>query len=164
MPGSNMGSGKQAEVAHAKSRGKGPALFMRTLEQAFNFRGVMPRSTKFTYGEQDYGADYERILLQKERALYLQILIQSGAITTEVARQMLADAGDLDPRYLQMMGEEDATGEEELEASTPPTPDSPPVVAGAPGPSNPPGGGTAPPNNNDERTKPASATERPAVV
>lgn len=170
--GGGGATGQTATVSHASSRGKGPALFMRTLEHALNWHGVMPSNVQFEFGEQDRGAEYERILLMKEYALTLQILVVAGVVTTQVARQLLADRGFLDVSYLELMGDINVTdtitqpGSDEV----PPIPSG--IKPGEPGPTEPPspggsGGSPAPlpgaPNNNALRTKPPGATTRPAV-
>jgi hypothetical protein len=43
------------------------------------------------------------------RARSLSILIKAGVITPEVAAQIAADTGDLDPQYLALMGLADLT-------------------------------------------------------
>lgn len=170
MMGNHLGSGRQAQVSMAKTRGKGPALFMRTLEYNFNFLGVMPRSTTFSFSEQDLGEQYENILVKKERALWLNTLILAGVITTQVARQIAVDHGDLDARYLLMMQEQDATATTTRADSGTPALDpgsDQPAFVGEPGPLAPPspmGGGGAPPNNNADRTKPPSHSQASKVV
>lgn len=167
-PGRGIGSGTEAKVSHVKSRGKGPAMFMRTLEHAFNFRGVMPSTVRFTFGEQDAAEQFDNLAAMKERAVWLDMLVKSNIITREVARQILTDTGDLDPRYLEMMRESDATQEVELAASVPPLPDTP-IKPGEPGPNEPATPAKAPDgagqrNNNLEEIPPTQSTKRPAVT
>ena len=162
-PGRGIGNGTEAKTAHVKSRGKGPAVFMRTLEHALNFRGVMPSTVRFSFGEQDLAEQFDNIAVRKERATWLDLLIRSGSITTEVARQILVDSGDLDPRYLEMMQETDATGEIEVEASIPAVLDTTPTWVGEAGPAAP-AGGTGQPNNNFQQSPVTQSTARPAVT
>lgn len=109
LPGGNLGTAQQSEVLHLKGRGKGPALFMRMLEQRFNFHGVMPRNITFQFGEQDTGEDASRQDIRKKRAETLNIYVTSGILTPEVALQVAVDAGDLDEKYLTAMGAVDLT-------------------------------------------------------
>ncbi len=111
LPGGGLGSGSQSKVINMKSRGKGPGLFMRKLARAMNFHGVIPRTVTFKFGEQDAAEQMERTEVRKARAEEREIRVRSGEITTEVARQMAVDDGDLDERYLIMMREENATHE-----------------------------------------------------
>lgn len=169
LPGRAAGGtpGQTAVVSHAKSRGKGPALFMKTLEHAFNWHGVMPKNVEFTFGEQDKGEQYENLLLMKELALTLQILIEAGAITTQVARQILADKGYLDQAYLELMGDANITNVI-VQPAGDPVVIAPPVAEGLPGPTSPPSPGAgAPPtplnaNSNATQTVPPN-TRRPSV-
>jgi len=111
LPGGNLGTSQQSEILHLKSRGRGPALFMKMLEHAFNFHGVMPRSITFSFAEQDLEAEGDRAKIVRLHAETRKTQIESGEITPEVARQIAVDLGDLDERYLAMMQETDVTDE-----------------------------------------------------
>jgi hypothetical protein len=67
LPGGNLGSAHQAQVLHLKSRGKGPALYMSTMEHKYNYHGVMPRTVQFGFGEQDTAQDIEQAELKLKR-------------------------------------------------------------------------------------------------
>lgn len=159
-------SGAGAAAQQARTRGKGPQMFMRTLEQAFNFHGIMPRNVTFKFGEQDNAAALETILLGKEYALYLQVLVEAGIVTDQVARQMLSDKGFLDPMYLELMRDPDPTPDIVQPGSVPYV--TPPAIQpGDPGPTTPPGGAGAPPtplhaNSNAIQTRPIQS-QRPAI-
>jgi hypothetical protein len=118
LPGGNLGTASQSQVLHLKARGKGPAMFMRLVEQQFNFHGVMPRTVKFSFGETDYAADSEQEQLRLLRAQTRAARIASGEITVQVAQQIALDDGDLDERYLELMGQTNATQEISLGASS----------------------------------------------
>lgn len=109
LPGKNLGSGQQSEVLHLKGQGKGPALFMRLLETAFNFQGVMPQSVTFSYDDQDLGQEKQEADVHLQRATVRKTRIDSGEISVQIARQIAQDEGDLKPEYLELMGEEDLT-------------------------------------------------------
>lgn len=109
LPGGNLGSAHQAEVLHLKSRGKGPALFMRMYEHKFNFHGVMPNTVQFSFGEQDVALDTELEALRMARAKRLRELVDSFILTPQVARQILMDYGDLKQEYLALFQETNAT-------------------------------------------------------
>lgn len=169
--GSGSAPGQTAVVSHAKSRGKGPALFMKTLEHAFNWHGVIPKNVTFSFGEQDSGAKYENILLMKEYALALQIMVEAGIITDQVARQMMADEGFLDQAYLDLMADANVTatitqpGSDPVEVPTnvkpgDPGPKEPPAITAKPA-----GAPPTPNNANSNRlqTRPPTATQRPSV-
>lgn len=109
LPGGGLGSASQSKVLNMKSRGKGPGLFMKRIERVFNYHGILPRTVTFHFGDQDVAQQMELTELRRSRALEREIRIRSGEITTEVARQIAVDEGDLDERYLVMMHEENAT-------------------------------------------------------
>lgn len=111
MPGGNLGSGQQSETLHLKSRGKGPALFMKIVEHKLNFFGVMPRTVKMLFDQQDINAEIRVADLKLKRAQRRQTMIQSREITPEMSRQIAADEGDLDPAYLVLTGEGDVTSD-----------------------------------------------------
>lgn len=109
LPGGNLGSAHQSELLHLKSKGKGPALFVSKLTHMLNANGVIPRTVKFQFGEQDLTLSGEQQQLRTQRAAERAARIASTEITPEVARQLALDAGDLDREYLEMMGETNAT-------------------------------------------------------
>ena len=109
LPGGNLGTSAQSQVLHLKSRGKGSALFMRMIEQNFNFHGIMPSMVTMRFGEQDVAEDLERVEVRVKRAQERQIRIASGEITPEIARQMAVDSGDLREEYLKLLSEANAT-------------------------------------------------------
>lgn len=119
LPGGNLGTSQQSEILHLKSRGKGPALFMRLLEQRFNMHGVMPTNVTFSFGEQDATANLELAKLRMIRAQTLTMLASGDnpIITPAMARQIMLDDGDLDLVYLNMIGEGNATPDEIVKAS-----------------------------------------------
>lgn len=162
LPGGGLGSASQSKIMNMKSRGKGPGLFMKSMERLFNFHGIIPRTVTFKYGDQDIAQQMELTEVRRSRALEREIRVRSGEITTEVARQLAVDAGDLDERYLLMMREDNATDEIVGEDTTPAVEAHPgDVKPGMPGPSEPPkasagGAGNAverPPNSNQEQPK-----------
>lgn len=91
----NLGTAEQSTVLHMKARGKGPAHFMGTLEQAFNFYGVMPRTVTFEFEEQDSQEDKVEAEISKERFEAWKIGIDSGVLTPEVAQMMAFEAGEI---------------------------------------------------------------------
>ena len=165
LPGRAIGSGNEAKVSSMRSRGKGPKRFATIIQQMMNWQGILPKSVRFTLGEVDVAAEMETTALRKERALEREILIRSGQITTEVARQMAVDSGDLDPRYLIYMGEQNVTDNDVVESTDRPlAADAKPTGKGEPAPKQPPAPtgavSTAQPNNNVENAKPPSQSQK----
>lgn len=95
LPGGGLGSSQQSQILHQKSRGKGPALFMKMLEHAFNFYGIMPRNVTFKYDEQDTASDMEQAMLRKTRAETRNLYVMNGTLTAEAVRQQMLDDGEL---------------------------------------------------------------------
>ncbi len=95
LPGGGLGSSQQSQILHQKSRGKGPALFMKMLEHAFNFYGVLPRNVTFKYDEQDVAADMEQATLKESRARTRNMYITNGTLTPEAVRQQMLDDKEL---------------------------------------------------------------------
>ncbi len=110
LPGSNLGSSAQSLILHMKSRGKGPAFFMKTFEYAMNFQGLIPANVEFQFDEQDIAEDTEQAQLDKTVAETMEIHVRSGAIAAEVATQMLFDDGYIDEaEFTEILGAEDVT-------------------------------------------------------
>jgi hypothetical protein len=95
LPGGGLGSSQQSQILHQKSKGKGPALFMKILEHKFNFHGVMPRNVTFRYDEQDIAGDMEQATLSKMRADTAAVYVMNGVLTPEAVRQQMLDRGEL---------------------------------------------------------------------
>lgn len=108
LPGGNLGTSSQSDTLHMKSRGKGPALFMKLIAHTLNFR-VFPRNIEIEWLEKDFEAQQAQALVGKTRAEERSIRIISGEITTEVAQQLANDAGDLSAPLLELMGQQDVT-------------------------------------------------------
>ncbi len=109
LPGGNLGTSSQSEVQHRKARGKGPALFQKLIEDRFNFYGVVGNGVTFAFDEQDFAAQLEEANVKLARANRLSLLVEKGIIPSAIARQIMADEGDLDEEYMAMMAEQDAT-------------------------------------------------------
>lgn len=116
MPARGLGTSTQSLVLHMKSRGKGPALFMKNLEHKFNFYGVMPRNVTFRYDEQDIAEDMEMAEVRRVRAETHRLYVDAGILTPEAARQQMLDQGDLDSELFdRMQTEPDVTIDVSLE-------------------------------------------------
>lgn len=120
LPGNKLGTSQQAEVAERQSRGKASRLYMEMLQEKFNYFGLLPRNVWMEFEEVDTTEEMERDTAAARRAKTRADRIQSQEITPEVARQIAVDQGDLDPRYLKMMQEQDVTPPEGNEQGTGP--------------------------------------------
>lgn len=111
LPGNKLGTSEQAEVAERQSRGKASRLFMKMMEEKFNYYGLLPRNVWMEYKEVDTAEEMERDTAAARRARTRAEMIASGEITPAMARQLAVDAGDYPASYLKMMNEEDVTPE-----------------------------------------------------
>lgn len=111
LPGGKLGTSEQAAVQERQSRGKASSLWMKEIENKFNYHGILPRNVFMEFKEIDAQEEIERDTAAQRRAKTRQMRIGSGEITPQVARQIAVDQGDLDKRYLGMMREQDETPE-----------------------------------------------------
>ena len=110
LPGRGIGSSTEALVLHMKSRGKGPGFWMKLLEYTFNFHGLIPQNTTFSYDEQDVEADLEEAELGKILADTIDVLVQSAVLDPQAGRQLLLDDGFISEETFDRLSEgEDIT-------------------------------------------------------
>lgn len=110
LPGGGLGTSAQSQVLHMKSRGKGPALFMKLITQAMNSR-VLPANVEFGFEEQDLEAERIQAEIIKLRREGRKVAIESGELSLGEARQEAVDAGDLAQELFEAAGGLDATPE-----------------------------------------------------
>ena len=94
LPGGNLGTSAQSEILHMKSRGRGPALWMKMITHAMNQR-ILPSNVEFRFDEQDLEAEAAEAETAKARAEERAARIASGEINEAVARQQALEDGDL---------------------------------------------------------------------
>lgn len=94
LPGGNLGTSSQSEILHQKTRGKGPALWMKISSRALNMRGL-PSVVTFKYQEQDLEAEMEKAELDRSRSEGLTLLVNSNILSQEEARQKAMEWGIL---------------------------------------------------------------------
>lgn len=94
LPGGNLGTSQQSEILHAKSRGKGPGLFMKLIAEAINFY-VLPDDLEFKWDEQDVNEDKAEADVRNVRGLDRKQRIESGELTPQVARMIALRDGDI---------------------------------------------------------------------
>ena len=109
LPGNRLGTGTQAEAAERQAKGKSSRLFINQMEYTLNWCGVLPRNVTFKFAVPDPYEESERDRAYARRARARSTQVSSGEITAQVAAQLAADRGDLDPQYLEMMGLADLT-------------------------------------------------------
>ncbi|KKN69204.1 hypothetical protein LCGC14_0443800 [marine sediment metagenome] len=111
LPGGNLGTSAQSEILHLKSRGKGPALWMKLIEQKLNFHGVIPRDVTFEFDETDVEADEAIAEVRKTQAETLKVLTEAGIVDVEGARQIAVDDTLIPQELFDAMEQRDLTAE-----------------------------------------------------
>lgn len=119
LPGGNLGTSTQSEVLHRKSRGKGPALFIQTIENAFKWYGVIPKNVEFKFVVSDPAADKDEAEVALARARARQLQIQDGEITTDVARKLAVIHGNIPEELLEEIPEGYDVAQSDSAISTP---------------------------------------------
>ncbi len=126
LPGRGLGSSTQSLVLHMKSRGRGPAMFMKMMEFLFNFHGLLPSNVTFAFDEQDVEADIEQADLEETTAKTLNLHVGNGTLTPEAARQVLLDKGMISQELFDSIQEgQDVTPDVTAEQDEPVDPDQP---------------------------------------
>lgn len=111
LSGGNIGTSTQSQVLAQKTRGKGPALFMKLIEDLFNFYEVLGPDCVFSFDEQDLTQEQDQATVDKLKAEGRKLYVDAGILNTQIVRQQMVDDGDLDEEYLAMLNEQDVTDE-----------------------------------------------------
>jgi hypothetical protein len=95
LPGRALGSGQQSLILHMKSRGKGPAVFMKALLHAFNFRGILPQNVEFTWSDRDLEEEQETANLREAQSRTDAVYVANGVLNRTVIRRRLLERGEI---------------------------------------------------------------------
>lgn len=91
-----------AEVQHAKMRGKGPGYILQATERRLNAKFLPPHLTlKFDY--QDDEQDDQVAKIRERRAVRRQIDLGTSAINLRVAREQMLEDGDLNQSQFEQL-------------------------------------------------------------
>jgi hypothetical protein len=93
LPGGNIGSSAQSVILHKKSSGKGPRVFMRTLIEAFQNYGVIPRGYKMIFNDRNEQEEMEKQEIRTKATEEAVMNVRAGILTPEAARQDLVRRG-----------------------------------------------------------------------
>lgn len=99
LPARSMGSSGEAEVLHLKTRGKGPATWMKNIEHMMNNTGILPSSVRFRYKVQDLRAEAEMAKARFDRGKDRALRLKNGELDAVAARELAILDGDL-PRHM----------------------------------------------------------------
>lgn len=96
LPGGNIGSSQQSMILHRKGSGKNPAVFMRTLSDAFANYGVMPRGAELRFTDKDEQEELERQEVRTGAMEEMAIAVNGKILTPEAAARSLVRRGIID--------------------------------------------------------------------
>lgn len=119
LPGGNLGTSTQSEVLHRKSRGKGPALFIQTIENAFKWYGIVPRNVEFKFVVADPAADKEAAEVSLTYARARQLMIQDGELPPAQARKLAVQQRSIPPEIMAEIPEGYDVAQTDSSVSTP---------------------------------------------
>jgi|TARA_Y100000310_G_scaffold15622_1_gene15665 SPP1 gp7 family putative phage head morphogenesis protein len=113
LPGRGIGGSQQSLILHEKSKGKGPELFMKTIEHIFNFHGIIPSNVTFEYNEKDPAGEQEAADLFKAYSEAGEKYVSSGILSDQGVRNIMLDEGLISQEIydLESAGSVDATDE-----------------------------------------------------
>lgn len=89
LPGGNIGSSAQSMILHRKTSGKGPAVRMRTLTEAFTNYGVLPRGAKMVFSDKDEQEELERQEVRTKAMEEMAVAVNTGILSPEAAAKSL---------------------------------------------------------------------------
>lgn len=101
LPSGNIGSASQSMILHRKSSGKSPAVFMRTIQDAFKNYGVLPRGCSMRFNDKDEQEELERQEVITKALEGAAIAVRSGILTPDAARKDLVARGIYDDETVQ---------------------------------------------------------------
>lgn len=112
IPGHNLGTSMQADVAASKARGKGIGALIQGVEREFRYK-FLPADVQLRIKKHDIDEQKDRAELDGMYFSHATSMVQVGAWDPVLANQYLADLGAIDPEYPYMA--QDLTPSEELE-------------------------------------------------
>jgi hypothetical protein len=93
LPGGNIGSSQQSMILHRKGTGKGPAMYMRMISDAFRNYGVLPRGAEMRFQDRDEQEELEKQTVRTKAMEEMAIAINSHALTPQAAARSLVARG-----------------------------------------------------------------------
>ena len=93
LPGRNLGSGGQSAIMDKKSSGKGPAVFMRTISEAFKNSGVLPRNTTLEFDDNRQWEELEKQEIRTKAMEEMTMAARAGILNPDSIRKILVNRG-----------------------------------------------------------------------
>ena len=140
LSGQGLGTGTQTVVLSEASQGQGLAAFVQQWEHKAS-RDVCPRTTTFAFANVDDKREQrQQAEITQIRAATRKVQIEIGELTVDEARQLAAEAGDIDKTFIAAeltpgsgLSDNDkalpATDEPDAGAAPPPPDEASPAVA-----------------------------------
>lgn len=100
LPGGNIGSSNQSIILDRKGSGKGPAVFVRTLADAFRNYGVIPRNCEMRSNDRDEQEELEKQTVRTKAMEEMAIAINSHALTPRAAADDMVRRGIWDEKTI----------------------------------------------------------------
>ncbi|MBU1067170.1 hypothetical protein KKE60_05255, partial [Patescibacteria group bacterium] len=121
LPARGLGGSMQSLILHEKSKGKGPELFMKTIEHIFNFHGIIPKNVTFAYDEKDPAGEKETAELFRTYAEAGEKYVASGILSDQAVRNIMLDDGLISQEIFDLAsaGSPDTTPEVQAESDEP---------------------------------------------
>lgn len=93
LPSGNIGSASQSMILHRKSSGKNPAIFMRTLSEAFKNFGVLPRGCKMVFNDKNEQEELEKQEVRTQTMEEMAIAVNANILSPEAAAKIVVKRG-----------------------------------------------------------------------
>lgn len=106
LPSGQMSGAGQSEVLHRKSRGKGPAFFMQTIQNIFMNYGVIPKGVTFRFASQDMEEETEKATVSKLHAEAAAIFQRSNILNGPAIRADLVKRNVIDEDIAKLVPED----------------------------------------------------------
>jgi len=106
LPGGNIGSSQQSMILHRKGSGKGPAVLMRLLSEAFRNYGVLPRGTEMRFNDKDEQEELERQTVRTKAVEEMAIAVNTHMLTPEAAARDMVARGIWDEKTIEKISPE----------------------------------------------------------
>lgn len=93
LPGGNIGSSQQSMILHRKGSGKGPAVMMRMLAEAFRNYGLLPRGSRMRFNDRDEQEALERQEVRTKAIEEMAIAVSRKILTPQAAANSMIRRG-----------------------------------------------------------------------
>lgn len=111
----NLGTSTQSQTLHLKSKGKGPAMYMKRFAHMMNFSGILPKNVEFEFDEKDVEDDIQQQNLANAKAAERQMYIGAGVKSALAVRTEMLEEGEITQEIFDLMTQEDIKREQQEE-------------------------------------------------